>query len=127
MSIYISYYYIVIFYFTMFLSPINSIFYSRYKVISEIKQISVKTSTQAIRFNKEQIEKIYTDLFLKHEKVTKKELENYLRQDSFFKNIGDFETSGYQGKDRFVSNMKSYIDFFGENIRKIISIKKIIF
>lgn len=95
--------------------PINSIFYSRYKVISEIKQISVKTSTQSIRFNKEQIEKIYTDLFLKHEKVTKKDLENYLRQDSFFKNIGDFETSGYQGKDRFVSNMKSYIDFFGSN------------
>lgn len=95
--------------------PINSIFYSRYKVISEIKQISVKTSTQAIRFNKEQIEKIYTDLFLKHEKVTKKDLENYLIQDSFFKNIGDFETSGYQGKDRFVSNMKSYIDFFGSN------------
>ena len=62
-----------------------------------------------------QIEKIYTDLFLKHEKVTKKDLENYLRQDSFFKNIGDFETSGYQGKDRFVSNMKSYIDFFGSN------------
>lgn len=95
--------------------PINSIFYSRYKVISEIKQISVKTSTQAIRFNKEQIRRIYTDLFLKREKVTRKDLENYLRQDLFFKNIGDFETSGYQGKDRFVSNMKSYIDFFGAN------------
>ena len=95
--------------------PINSIFYSRYKVISEIKQISVKTNTQTIRFNKEQIDNIYMDLFLKQEKVTKKDLENYLRQYSFFKSIGDFETSGFQGKDRFVSNMKSYIDFFGVN------------
>ena len=95
--------------------PINSIFYSRYKVISEIKQISVKTNTQTIRFNKEQIDNIYMDLFLKQEKVTKKDLENYLRQAPLFKNIGDFETSGFQGKDRFVSNMKSYIDFFGVN------------
>ena len=95
--------------------PINSIFYSRYKVISEIKQISVRTNTQTIRFNKEQIDNIYMDLFLKQEKVTKKDLENYLRQYSFFKSIGDFETSGFQGEDRFVSNMKSYIDFFGIN------------
>lgn len=95
--------------------PINSIFYSRYKVISEIKQISVKTNTQTHRFNKEQIDNIYMDLFLKQEKVTKKDLENYLRQYPFFKSIGDFETSGFQGKDRFVSNMKSYIDFFGVN------------
>ena len=95
--------------------PINSIFYSRYKVISEIKQISVKTNTQTIRFNKEQIDNIYMDLFLKQEKVTKKDLENYLRQAPLFKNIGDFETSGFQGEDRFVSNMKSYIDFFGVN------------
>lgn len=95
--------------------PINSIFYSRYKVISEIKQISVKANNQIIRFDKEQIENIYTDLFLKREKVNRKDLENYLRQDSFFRSIGDFETSGFQGKDRFVSSMKSYIDFFGEN------------
>ncbi len=95
--------------------PINSIFYSRYKVISEIKQISVKTSDRTSRFDKEQIDNIYMDLFLKQEKVTKKDLENYLRQDPSFKNIGDFETSGFQGKDRFVSNMKSYIDFFGVN------------
>ena len=95
--------------------PINSIFYSRYKVISEIKQISVKTSDRTSRFDKEQIGNIYMDLFLKQEKVTKKDLENYLRQDPSFKNIGDFETSGFQGKDRFVSNMKSYIDFFGVN------------
>ena len=95
--------------------PINSIFYSRYKVISEIKQISVKTSDRTSRFDKELIDNIYMDLFLKQEKVTKKDLENYLRQAPSFKNIGDFETSGFQGKDRFVSNMKSYIDFFGVN------------
>ena len=95
--------------------PINSIFYSRYKVISEIKQISVKANNRIIKFDKKQIENIYTDLFLRFEKVSKKDLENYLKQDSFFRSIGDFETSGYQGKDRFVSSMKSYIDFFGDN------------
>lgn len=95
--------------------PINSIFYSRYKVISEIKQIKIKIGTQVIPLSKDQIHNIYNDLFLVKERISRKDLENYLKQIREFKNIGDFETSGYQTKDAFASSMKSYIDFFGPN------------
>lgn len=91
--------------------PNNSIFYSRYKVISEIKQISVNKQ----KFTKQQILDIYYNLFLKNEKVTKEMLESYLRQHKDFSMINDFDISGFQGENKFVSNMKSYIDFFGPN------------
>lgn len=91
--------------------PKNSILYSQYKVIGELKQISVNNQ----KLTKEQIADIFNDLFLKNETVTKNLLENYLKQHNDFKFINDFEINGFQTENKFASNMKSFIDFFTQD------------
>lgn len=90
--------------------PLNSIYYSKYKVVSELKQITVNN----IKLKKEHILDIYNDLFLKRAKINKNDLEQYLRNHIDYKFFTEYDIKGFQENEKFASNMKSYLDFFGE-------------
>lgn len=87
---------------------LNSIFYSRFKVYNELKQISIGER----KISKNDIDSIYNGLFLKKAKVTQKDLEDFYYVNGK-QNMG--EIKGFQKDKEFASNMKSYIDFFGDN------------
>lgn len=93
--------------------PNNSILYSKFKVLNELKQIKINDYpiTQELRI------KIYQNLFLKESKsITDKKLKQFLLQtDECVMYNGDFTITGYSSNGKFANNMGSYIDFFGEN------------
>ena len=99
--------------------PNNSIFYSKFKVLNELKQI--KINDRSISDNLPFIEKIYNEFFLKTDgSLTAKKFEKYLRtKDELSMYVDDmnveFKISGYSSDEKFANNMASYIDFFGEN------------
>lgn len=93
--------------------PNNSILYSRYKVMNELKQIKV---------NGEKIEndiqhKIIKELFEKTSgTITEAKFKMYLYSSADFDMYnGDINVTGYSADGKFANNLQSYIDFFGEN------------
>ena len=93
--------------------PNNSILYSRFKVINELKQIKV---------NNEKIEngiqqKIIEELFMKTSgSITDKKFKEYIYASKDFEMFeNDINVTGYSDDGKFANNMQSYIDFFGEN------------
>ena len=93
--------------------PNNSILYSRYKVMNELKQIKV---------NGEKIEndiqhKIIKELFEKTSgTITDAKFKMYLYSSADFDMYnGDINVTGYSADGKFANSLQSYIDFFGEN------------
>lgn len=92
--------------------PNNSILYSKFKVLNELKQIKVNGQ----RLLPEQIEDIYKNLFLKtSENITDIKFKNFIKASEFFNTSSTPEVTGYSAEKKFANNMKSYVDFFGEN------------
>lgn len=91
--------------------PTNSILYSKFKVLNELKQISVNNYRLEDKFQ----QKIYQELFLKQENITEKKFIDYLRRQPEMSMYDDFLIQGYSADKKFANNMKSYIDFFSEN------------
>lgn len=93
--------------------PNNSILYSKYKVMNELKQIKV---------NGEKIEngiqhKIIKELFEKTSgTITDTKFKMYLYSSTDFDMYnGDINVTGYSADGKFANNLQSYIDFFSEN------------
>lgn len=93
--------------------PNNSILYSEYKVMNELKQIRVneRKLTNSIQH------KIIEELFKKTSgSITDRKMKNYLTSlkdyDMYNK---DITITGYSAEMKFANTMQSYIDFFGEN------------
>ena len=83
--------------------PKDSLLYSKYMVLNELNNL--KINNEKIPVNLKQ--KIYTDLFCKHRKVTFKKLQTYLKQEGI---ISDNDViSGIDGD--FKSSLKAYHDF----------------
>ncbi len=93
--------------------PNNSITYSKYKVRNELKQIRINNEKISPEFE----EKIFRELFLTTSKtITDKTFKQYLsKKDEYIMYNGDLNITGYSADGKFANNMKSYIDFFGEN------------
>lgn len=92
--------------------PANSILYSKFKVLNELKQIKINGH----RLITEQIQDIYQNLFLKtNENITDKKFKNYIKASELFISSDTPEISGYSADKKFANNMKSYYDFFGPN------------
>ena len=92
--------------------PASSILYSKFKVLNELKQISINDH----RIDYDLQMKIYRELFLKVGNVTDKKLVNYLKQQPDM-NMYDQEivVRGYSADGKFANNMQSYLDFFGSD------------
>lgn len=92
--------------------PANSILYSKFKVLNELKQIKVDDQKLTV----EQQNDIYNNLFLKETGIiTNEKFTSYLRQKNHFNPYPELKITGYSSKDRFANSMQPYIDFFGEN------------
>ena len=92
--------------------PNNSIFYSRYKVLNELKQI--KVNDQPLTNNQQQ--KIIKELFEKtNGNITNKKFTAYLRTQNDFDMYDEITVRGYSADGKFANNLQSYYDFFGPN------------
>lgn len=92
--------------------PTNSILYSKFKVLNELKQIKINGEKIA----REIQQKIYNELFLtKPGTITEKVFKEYIHSSKDFEMYGDITIQGYSADKRFANTMQSYIDFFGEN------------
>lgn len=93
--------------------PANSILYSKYKVLNELKQIKVNNEKIPIELQ----HKIYNELFLNTDKaITEKIFSNYLSSTKEYSmHNSALQIEGYSDNKKFANNMKSYYDFFGEN------------
>ncbi len=96
--------------------PTNSILYSKFKVLNELKQIKVGEKGKEERLIQEIQMDIFKNLFLKEEgTITDKKFKTYLKTDSNFDMYEDLSVTGYSADQKFSSNMQSYLDFFGEH------------
>lgn len=93
--------------------PNNSILYSKYKVMNELKQIKVNGDKLTLEIQ----QKIIDDLFKRLPgSITDKKIKTYLYSLPEFVMYGnDINITGYSADGKFANNMQSYIDFFGEN------------
>lgn len=92
--------------------PNNSIYYSRYKVLNELKQIKVNdkplTTTQQQEIIKELFEKT-------NGSITNNKFRDYLCNQSDFTMYDEINVRGYSADNKFANNLQSYYDFFGPN------------
>lgn len=87
--------------------PTNSLLYSKYKVLNEIKQIKINGKNISIDIQK----KMFNDLFLRYSKITDKIFRSWLVEIKYIDAPNIKEITGYQDDNKFASNLKSYIDF----------------
>ena len=92
--------------------PNNSIFYSRYKVLNELKQIKVNDQP----LTNDQQQEIIKELFEKATgTITNKKFITYLRTKKDYNMFDEISVRGYSADDKFANNLQSYYDFFGPN------------
>lgn len=94
--------------------PAQSLLYSEYKVLNELKQIRInggKLTTYQ--------QHLIIDGFFKKQtgSLTDKKFKNFLYSNcrDFDMYSGDYTITGYSAENKFANNMQSYIDFFGPN------------
>lgn len=90
--------------------PNNSILYSKFKVLNELKQIRIddKPLTNEVQH------RIFNELFLKNDKkINEKLFKNYLVNQCGY--YPEMEITGYSDDKKFANDMSSYVDFFGIN------------
>ena len=93
--------------------PSNSILYSKYKVLNELKQIKINNVKLPIDLQ----HKVYEELFLTtNKKITEKMFIDFIKKTNEYSMYNDILlVEGYSDDKKFANNMKSYYDFFGEN------------
>ena len=93
--------------------PNNSILYSRYKVMNELKQIKVNGS----KIPNDIQHRILEEYFMKTSgSITDNKFKNYLRTlTDFGMYENDINVTGYSADGQFANTMQSFVDFFGEN------------
>lgn len=93
--------------------PTNSILYSKFKVLNELKQIKINDHLLPLNLQ----HKIYEELFLKSSStITDKEFKKYIYSNKEFDAYGtDITITGYSADNKFANSMKSYVDFMGDN------------
>lgn len=91
--------------------PNNSILYSKYKLMNELKQIKVNGN----KIPNEIQHKLFEDYFMKTSgTITDKKFKNHLRTlPDFGMYENDINVTGYSADNQFANNMQSYVDFFG--------------
>ncbi len=99
--------------FKEFALPNNSILYSKYKVMNELKQIKINGQ----KLENDLQHKIMEEFLMKTSgNITDKKFKEYLNLlPEFDMYQGDLNITGYSADLKFANNMQSYIDFFGDD------------
>ena len=85
--------------------PKESLLYSKFLVLNEINNIVLSGEKLPVAVKQE----MYTELFSKHKKVKKKDIEDYFINRGYKKAVESGELSGFDGD--FKSSLASYIDY----------------
>ena len=92
--------------------PNNSIYYSRYKVLNELKQIRVNNQ----RLSNEQQQYIIKELFEKTSgSITNNKFIEFLHAWNEMSMYDEIQVRGYSADNKFANSLQSYYDFFGPN------------
>ena len=92
--------------------PNNSILYSKFKVMNELKQIRINGEKLSV----EQQQNAIKDLFEKMSgSITNKKFIEYIKSTGEWDMYDNYNITGYSSDGKFANNMQSYIDFFGED------------
>lgn len=86
--------------------PKNSLLYSKFTVLNELNNLKIDGNDIDVELK----QSIYSDLFLKYNKITKRRLSDYLES----KGISYEILSGFDGD--FKSSLKAYSDFANYNL-----------
>lgn len=90
----------------------NSILYSKFKVINELKQIKINGE----KLSCEQQQNAIKDLFEKIPgTITNKKFIEYIKSTGQWDMYDDYSITGYSADNKFANNLQSYIDFFGDD------------
>lgn len=92
--------------------PSNSILYSEFKVLNELKQIKVNGDKLTTELQHKIIEEFFKKISGTLNEKKFKEYLNSLKEFDMYN--GDLTITGYSADKQFANNMQSYIDFFGE-------------
>jgi len=86
--------------------PKNSLLYSKYMVLNELKQIKINDR----KISQDLQKRIYNELFMKYPRITEKKLKEWLLASN---NVvsDDIKITGFQKDREFASSLKPYIDF----------------
>lgn len=87
--------------------PANSLLYSKFKVLNELKQIRINGK----KIDKDLEKQLLNDLFLKETKVTDQKFKKYLIKTKYINAMDSLEITGYSSENGFANNLKPYIDF----------------
>lgn len=90
--------------------PAQSILYSEFKVLNELKNIKVNGNLISWSF----AIRIYEELFLNTRSINESILTSFIRTTGEY-DFENFEITGYGAHKKFANNMSSYIDFFGDD------------
>ena len=92
--------------------PNNSILYSKFKVLNELKQIKVNGE----RLTHSQRNNIIENLFKNtNSSITNKKFIDFLYTLDDFSMYNTINVTGYSADNKFANTLKSYNDFFGKN------------
>ena len=91
----------------------NSILYSKFKVMNELKQIRINDRKIELEFQQQ----LLKDFFMKTSgSITEKKFINYLiASGQYNMDNSNLKITGYSADGKFANNMQSYIDFFGDD------------
>ncbi|HIU21966.1 MAG TPA: type II CRISPR RNA-guided endonuclease Cas9 [Candidatus Fimihabitans intestinipullorum] len=92
--------------------PNNSIFYCKFKVLNELKQIKINGHKIENNIQNEILAKLFMTT---SGSITDKKFKEYIHASKDFDMYeGDITVTGYSDDGKFANNMQSYVDFFGE-------------
>lgn len=91
----------------------NSILYSKFKVMNELKQIRINDRKIELEFQQQ----LLKDFFMQTSgSITEKKFINYLiASGQYNMDNSNLKIIGYSADSKFANNMQSYIDFFGDD------------
>ena len=90
----------------------NSILYSKFKVMNELKQIRINDRKIELKFQQQ----LLKDFFMRTTgAITERKFKNYIISSGEYNMDNNLKITGYSSDGKFANNMQSYIDFFGDN------------
>ena len=85
--------------------PESSLLFEKYKVLNELNTVKIRGERLSVSVK----QKVYEDLFCRHQRITGKRLVQYLKKEGIYGDIGPEDLSGIDGD--FQSSLRSLLAF----------------
>ena len=85
--------------------PAGSLLFEKYKVLNELNTVKIHGERLPVSVK----QKVYEDLFCRHQRITRKRLVQYLKKEGYYENIDPEDISGID--QDFKSSLKSLLAF----------------